>query len=170
MTLLRSDSESGYSAVRLDNGEVGWILTQYLTNKPIARDSLKIIRQRVDELVEQNMTLKKELSGLRQASNQEKSQNAQLKTQSDQLNSELIKMRHSSANALQMQKQRDQLQESVITLERELQRVKRERQTLQDTNAQDWFMVGAGVLLAGTVLGLILPKILWRRRTGWNSF
>jgi SH3 domain protein len=52
-----------------------------------------------------------------------------------------------------------------------MQTVSHEKQTLEESTSQDWFLIGAGVLLGGIILGLILPRISWRRKTSsWDSF
>jgi SH3 domain protein len=34
---------------------------------------------------------------------------------------------------------------------------------------RDWFLIGAGVLFGGILLGLILPRLKLRRRSGWGD-
>ena len=94
-----------------------------------------------------------------------------LKTEKTHLIRELTSIRHASSKAIQIQKERNQLQERIINLERDMQTVSHEKQTLEESTSQDWFLIGAGVLLGGIILGLILPRIRWRRRTSsWDSF
>ncbi|MBI3344822.1 MAG: SH3 domain-containing protein [Gammaproteobacteria bacterium] len=51
-----------------------------------------------------------------------------------------------------------------------------ELKVLRDTNEelkvhrdQQWFLAGAGTLLLGLVIGLIIPKMQWRRKS-WHTF
>lgn len=171
ITLLESDPASGYSKVRMGNGKIGYILSRYLTSTPIARLQLKSANQTLAKLKTENKSLKQTLEKLTQTSSQSQSENKKLTSHSENLTREINNIRQTSANALQIQRQRDQLQERVINLERELQKLKRDKQALEDSTSQDWFMIGAGVLLAGIVLGLIVPKISWRRKTtSWDTF
>ena len=72
---------------------------------------------------------------------------------------------------MQLKQQRDQLQERVVNVERELQQIKRENQALQDTTNQDWFLYGGILSFIGIFLGLLLPKISWHRKTSnWDTF
>lgn len=57
-----------------------------------------------------------------------------------------------------------------------LAQMESELKMLRDTNAglktqrdQQWFLLGAGTLLAGMLIGLIIPKIRWRRKS-WHTF
>lgn len=94
----------------------------------------------------------------------------ELNAEVQRLNSELISIRQASANALQIQAERDELQQNVIHLERELESTKREKQALDEDQRQRWFFIGAVVLTAGLLLGLILPRLTWRKRSSWDSF
>lgn len=89
----------------------------------------------------------------------------------DKLSADLSELQQTAANAIQLKQQRDQLQERVIAVERELQQLKRENLALTDNTNQDWFLYGGGLSLFGVLLGFILPKISWRRRSsGWDTF
>ncbi|NJD05784.1 MAG: TIGR04211 family SH3 domain-containing protein, partial [Methylococcaceae bacterium] len=69
-----------------------------------------------------------------------------------------------------IQAERDQLQETVINLQRDLESLKRAKQAQEADVRQNWFMIGAGVLFSGVLLGLILPRMSWRKRSSWDSF
>ena len=71
---------------------------------------------------------------------------------------------------MQIQEERDRLQERVIKMERELEAASRENYALDRENRQDWFMIGAGVLLGGILLGVFLPRFSWRKKSNWDSF
>ena len=53
------------------------------------------------------------------------------------------------------------------SLEKELQLIQQENQSLKDRSQREWFIAGAGVLLGGMLLGLIIPKLRWRKKSGW---
>jgi SH3 domain protein len=58
----------------------------------------------------------------------------------------------------------------MVSLERQLQTVQQENETLKDRTARDWFMVGAAVILLGIIVGLIIPKIRFRKKSSWDTF
>jgi SH3 domain protein len=88
----------------------------------------------------------------------------------DRLRGELIAIRQASANTIQIQSERDRLQEHVIKLEQELEIMRREKNALDSDNRQDWFLIGSGVLFFGILLGVFLPRLSWRKTPSWNSF
>ena len=160
LTVLGENRKTGYSSVKLDSGEQGWILTKYLSDEPPAQFVLNQAQAEIRKL-------KAELVAARAVQNggDRTTQGAEIK----RLNTELIAVRQASASALRIQQQRDQLQEKVIDLESDLETVRREKNALGG-DSQDWFLLGAGVLFAGILLGLLLPKLGWRKRSHWDSF
>ena len=160
LTIFQDSNENGYSYVQASNGAEGFILTRYLTNEPAARAQLEAANKKLEALQEENKQLK---------SNHAISQD--IGKERDKLSIELNELHQTAANAIQLKQQRDELQERVVTIERELQQYKRENQALTDSSNQDWFLYGGGLSLFGVLLGFILPKLSWRRRSsGWDSF
>ncbi|MCK9604858.1 MAG: TIGR04211 family SH3 domain-containing protein [Methylomonas sp.] len=160
LNLLGDNTENGYTYVQAANGAEGYILTRYISRQPISRTQLEDANKKLQELQEENKALK-----AAQASGQD------ISKERDQLSAELTELQQTAANAIQLKQQRDQLQERVVTVERELQQLKRENQALTDNTNQDWFLYGGGLSLFGVLLGFILPKLSWRRRSsGWDTF
>ncbi|MGR9115246.1 MAG: TIGR04211 family SH3 domain-containing protein [Gammaproteobacteria bacterium] len=168
---LIEERETGYSFVRTNNGIEGYFLTRYLKSKPPTRWYLEQANKKIEALQKDNDSFKSELAALRGDKTQNISSNHQLSLERDQLMKELSELKTTAANAIELKNQRDQLQERVVTVERELQKVKRENQALQDNANQDWFLYGGILSLIGVLLGFILPKLGWRRKTsGWDTF
>ena len=170
LKILKSDEASGYSRVLLDSGEQGWVLTRYLTDQPGAQIQMEANAKRLAELEAENATLKSELGTLRTGKDASDKTSQDMSSEAERLNSELISIRKASANVIQIQNERDQLQERVINLERELETTRREKQAQDADDKQDWFLIGAGVLFGGIALGVVLPRLSWRKRASWDSF
>ena len=171
LTVISENPETYYSRVRTSNGAEGFILTRHTLNKPINRWYLNKANEQLETLQKEYDLINQELNQIKGNNNQTLSSNQSLSKERDQLSTELNDLRQTAANAVQLKHQRDQLQERVISVERELQQVKRENQTLEDSTNQDWFLYGGVLALLGVVLGFILPKLSWRRKTSnWDTF
>jgi len=60
---------------------------------------------------------------------------------------------------------RERLAEARSALEQLDLAAERQRQRA----LRQWFLAGAGVLLAGILLGLLLPRLVYRRRSRWSD-
>lgn len=160
LTILGDNTENGYTYVQASNGAEGFILTRYISYEPGSKTQLELANKKLDALQEENKALKSAQTGSQETGKER-----------DRLSAELAELQQTAANAIQIKEQRDQLQERVVTIERELQQMKRENQALADSTNQDWFLYGGGLSLFGVLLGFILPKLSWRRRSsGWDTF
>ncbi len=170
LTIRNRNPRADYSRIKLENGEEGWVLTRYLsTEPPVARQWSDESRPQLAQVLEENQKLKEELAGLRSGQKGEGAGSGP-QTELERLKTELIAIRQASANAMQIQAERDRLQERVIALERELETTRREKSALTGDYRQNWFLIGAGVLFGGILLGVFLPKLDWRKRSYWDSF
>lgn len=171
LTIISVNKSSGYSKVRTNSGVEGFILTRHTLDKPISRWYLNKANKKLETLQQESATINEELNQLKGVNSQAQGSNQTLTKERDLLSNELNDLRQTAANAVQLKHQRDQLQERVISVERELKQVKRENQTLEDSTNQDWFLYGGMLSLFGVILGFILPKLSWRRKTSnWDTF
>ena len=153
--ILQTNVKLGYTKVKLPSGETGWIVTRQLTQVPPAPPQPEA-QQAVSTTTQPALPVAKspEL----------------LQAEVGHLQTELIAIRQASTNALRIQAERDQLQSSVISLRKEVDTLLREKNALNDDQKQSWFLIGAGVLLGGMLLGAFLPRLSFRRRNDWSSF
>lgn len=162
---------SGYTAVRLKNGMEGYILTRHTLKNPTHRWYLEKAQKELEALRSENANIKEELAVITGDSTKSSSEYSSVKDERNHLRHELNSLRQTSAQAVQIKLQRDQLKEHVINVERELQQIKLEKQALENSTSQDWFLYGGILAFAGIFLGLLIPKIGWHRKTSnWDSF
>ena len=162
------DAGSGYSRVRVqDQGTEGFILTRFLTPEPIARDklaaaerSLAAAKTRTAELEQQVSTLTAELGGTKTDLTETRSSHAQV-------SKELADLRTSAANVVEIRDQNESLRQRLIQREREVEELTAANTRLASQDKQNWFVVGAGVLFGGIVIGLIAPSLRRKRRSDW---
>ncbi|MGR9072034.1 MAG: TIGR04211 family SH3 domain-containing protein [Gammaproteobacteria bacterium] len=171
LTLIEENPDTGYSKVMLKNGMEGYILTRYTSKQPASRWLLEQATQELEKLRTENSRLTAKLNTLNGDKTQAISDNNDLSEERDRLSLELNELRQTAANAIQLKQQRDRLNERVVNIERENQQLKREKQTLEDSANQDWFLYGGLLAFAGIFFGLLIPKISWHRKTSsWDTF
>ncbi len=169
INVIERDAASGYSRVKLSETREGWVLSRSLRKTPSAKSRLAKAEVSLARLKTKFSTSNKQLTELSEQKGHLDSKVSTLKNQNISLSRELDQLKDTSKNAVEILEERNQLQQRVVNVEREFESLKRENDNLINSDAQDWFLAGAGVLLFGIILGFILPKLSWRKKTSWQS-
>ena len=168
--VLETDKASGYSRIKTRSGKEGWVLTRFLMNGPAARDRLAEAEKRLAELELENRKLNTAMAALREEVSSVEQQRQSLDSEHRDVSQELAEIKRTASSALAIDNENKELKSRMVALERSLQTVQQENENLKDRTARDWFMVGAGVVLLGIIVGLIIPRIRWRKKSSWDTF
>ncbi len=170
LTVLSSNSASGYSKVRTASGMEGFVLTRMLVNQPVARDRLAAIEAEVKALKAAPGELNVRLAQLTEQYTALRQQHDTLQKAKTLVDQEYAALQRTSSNAVRIANERNELRKQVASLTREVEDVKQQNRELENKTAQNWFLIGAGVVVGGVILGLILPHLrLRRRKNSWGS-
>lgn len=170
LEILDRDADSGYSRVRTSGGTEGWVLTRYLMNEPSAREQLSNLTRQLSSAAEEGSSLGAQLNAIRGEYREAEQQIGSLEREKEQLQSELDEIRRTAANVLAIDQQNDELQEKLTNAEISIDRLNEEVRTLSGQSNRNWFITGALVLVGGVILGLILPRMRWQRRSRYDTF
>ncbi len=167
LTILNQDS--GYTRARTPQGVEGWVLSRFLINTPVAKTLLAKAQQDVVQMKEKYDAMEAELSTIKTERDTLSTSENKLLSNKENLNVELAKLKKIAARPMQLEAENDQLRNDLVKIEAENRLLKQEYQTLEDNSDQDWFMIGAGVLFGGMILGLIFPKLRsGQKKANWN--
>jgi SH3 domain protein len=170
LNVLSTNKETGYSRVRTNDGKVGYVLTRQLEKQPVARDRLVAMEQRLRELEAAPSELRSRLNSLLQEHETLQRSHKELEEAKRNVDTELATLQRTSANAVRISNERNELRKRVAALTREVDELKQQNRELENSSARRWFLIGGGVLAGGIVLGLILPNLRVRRkRDSWGS-
>ena len=162
------EQNEGFSRVKVGEGDTeGWIPSASLIAEPIARDRLAAAernaataRERTTALEEQNRELERNLSATR-------TELEQTKASHGTVSRELADIRTASANVVKLHDDNTSLQQRHVQRDLEVEQLTMENTRLTARSSQNWFVVGAAVLLGGIVIGLIAPSLRRKRRSDW---
>lgn len=169
VTVLEEDADTGYSRVALDDGTEVWILTRYLMEEPAARAQLGEAQENFTREREIARDLASQLETLGQTTNEIEQSRSALATDKKVLQTELAQIKQAAADTLAIKERNQDLNTELATLSADLDAASQRNRALKERSERDWFIAGAGVLLGGMIIGLVVPKIRWKRRRGWGE-
>ncbi len=162
-------SADGYARIRTPQGTEGWILSRFLDEEPSARDRLQALQGGYEELKGQNTRLNERLQELDAQNKALQGRNQDLQQRNARLQQELERVRQAAARPMEIAKQNKYLQQQLNEERETVQQLRSENQLLKQETKRRWFLAGAGVTLGSLFLGLIIPKIPWRRKRSWGE-
>ena len=170
LTVLSTDTANGYSKVRTAAGQEGYVLTRQLVDRPVARDRLAEAEAEVAALKAAPGELSGRLAKLRDDHQALLGEHEELKRAKTQVDQEFAALQRTASNAVRIANERNELRKQVANMTREVEDIKQQNLELENKTAQNWFLIGAGVVVGGVLLGLILPHLRVRRRkSSWGS-
>ena len=168
--VLEDDKKTGYTHVRTAGGKDGWVLSRFLMKGQAARDRLATAEKNLAELELENRKMETAMNALTEEKSAMEKKLSDLDGQSRSVSQELAEIKRTASSALAIDSENKELKSRVVSLERQLQTLHQENEGLKDRTARDWFMVGAAVVLLGILVGLIIPRIRWRKKSSWDTF
>jgi len=170
-TQLQLLSEKGrYSQVRTIKGTTGWLLSIYLRKTPIARVRLKeankLLKQAKRDIKEKEKSFKNlnTIHGKLKARYQDLEGNF---TKSMQENKKLAKL---ASEPIKLAKENKRLSSLSFQMTEQINTLQVKMSDLKDDTQKQWFLYGAGVILLGVLLGILLPKLRPQQKSSWSSY
>ncbi|MDH5547383.1 MAG: TIGR04211 family SH3 domain-containing protein [Gammaproteobacteria bacterium] len=169
LEVLERDDEEGYALVRTSSGTEGWVLTRYLSAQPVAKTRLEAATDRMQKMRTEIKELKDQVDELKSSNANLEKSSTKLSKNEEKLQKEIETIKKVSSDQLALYEENQQLKSELLTLRRDIQNVQQEKIRLEDDSAKDWFLIGAGVCIAGIIGGLVMPNVTSRRRSSWSS-
>jgi len=167
---FEDDRESGYTRVKTASGTEGWVLTRYLKRGPTARLVLPDVQTRLQKAEGDRDRLQKELSTIKRDRQQLKSQLGNLESDNSSVQEQLDRITKLSADTIKVDEQNRQLKQRLAENERQIDLLEVENSQLASRADREWFLIGGAVLTVGLLLGLIIPRISWKKKSSWSDF
>lgn len=152
-------SQGEWTQVRA--GDVtGWVRSQYLQAEPVAADQLQQARNELSSARERIDTLSSRLNETRRELEATRNRALELEASNQALQDKV----DSAQKGLELAEENERLSAQTTELQERIDRLERQVARLNDRRQREWFLIGAGVLLGGILLGIIVTRIPWRRR------
>ena len=157
-----------YAFIQAGN-TTGWVLSQYLSKTPIARDRIAAIKAKAEKNALKYASMKEQLKKLKAENKSLLEHRNKLNNIAQNLDQELSKLKRVSARPLALQQSNEKLRMELATKTSEAKLLSEENADLKNRDQRDWFLTGTAVTLGSILFGIILTRIRWRRRSSWGS-
>lgn len=155
--------------VALPDGENkrGWVLSDLLKDTPPPAIALTLAEEKAAALLERNQQLAMEQQALADEIVDVRSDYQAKQTAFETLQGQYTELRQTADNAVTLAENNQKLRTNAKKTQTRMQAMEQENASLRDQQLLYWALAGAGVLLVGLLLGLLLPKLSGKKDDRW---
>jgi SH3 domain protein len=158
-------SDSGYTRVRTPKGNDGWVSSQYLSDTPIAADRLKTVSRQLEQAQTELSSLKAQLNEVSSERDSLSNAESSLSARSEELQQELRRIKNIASDSINLKRRNGELLGENQKLRNDLEVLTAENERLEAGKESDFMLVGAGLVLGGVLLALVIPMLKPTRKT-----
>jgi SH3 domain protein len=166
VTILETRNDIGFTLVKTENEQRGWLPSQYLTDKPIASVELGNARQQIEQLTASLDATRKELESLKALDTE--AGKIQMLEDNKKLSFQLEELKKVSANAMRLDQDNKDLLQANSLLKNDLDILNTDYQRLKDSTQNDSFMNGAYAVVIGIIATLLIARLWPKKRSEWG--
>lgn len=147
----------------------GWIEDRFLISTPSAKEQLDKLQSMLKRMKESGSSQQSRLIEMEQKIESLTSEKQTLTRTSAALDQELKKIKELSKNAIRLDRTNNELIQKNQQLEVDLEQMTVERDKLKNDSRNTGLKLGALILIAGVILGMVAPMLRPSKRdTGWS--
>jgi SH3 domain protein len=167
---LDEDKEAGYTQVRLGSGTEGWVLTRYLKRSPTAKLQLPDAQAKLAKIQSESKELRRELADVKKDRQRLQNEMQELQSNNSSTQKQLERVTTLSSDTIKVDDQNRQLKLRISESDLQIDELTADNTRLASRAGREWFLIGGAVLVVGLLLGLILPRISWKKKSSWSDF
>ena len=164
---ILQETDGEYALVRTEDGVEGYVQHRFLVGEPIAADLLAKAQEELSRVSKENEQLKQRLNTAREELKDTEKERKRLESENQQLANKQDKLQAIAAKPMELDEQNRELRTRNAELQKELDDVKREYASVANNTQRDWFLAGAGVIVLGIIIGLVVPRLRMRKQSSW---
>lgn len=164
LTVLEQDKENGYSRVQTAAGTEGWVLSRYLIREPVARVQIENLVKQVTNTEPKDTSIRGQLNFVKAEFANANNRIDNLEHEKKELKKRLNAIKKTAADVLAIDAENEQLHQQYNEIKAQFMALQEQYSEVSNDNEREWFITGAMVLFGGLLLGLIIPKISWRKK------
>lgn len=166
LEVLTFDAEAGFYHVMLSDGRDGFIPAQYISKIPIAEVLLEEAQATIEALNKSRSPEQKQLSDL-SAKNRELSQKLSIaESERNSYKRRLDDIEKISKSHLATSQRNKSLMAENEANKNTIDVLQAEKARLVESTEQEWFINGAGAVVLGVIIALVVPRLVPKKRGG----
>jgi len=155
--------ENGWAEVSLPDGRTGWTLERYLSGRPPWRFTAEKRAKEKKKIESQISEIESSSRELREANERLEKQLGELGKELEVTRQEYDALKKGAANYLGLQEAHEKLASELPELKAKLAEAQKVHDKLQSSANMRWFLYGAGTIVLGWILGLVMGSRRKRR-------
>lgn len=168
LEVLETDPETGYTRVQTAGGTEGWVLTRYMMGEPPAREQLQLLTSQLTNATAEGSSMGSQLEAIKNEQQSALRRIRELEAEKARLTAQLAEIQRKSANVLAIDTQNKDLRQQLTDAEIKVSILEEENEALGSQGYRNWFITGALVLVGGILLGFVLPRLKFQRRSRYD--
>jgi len=169
LEVLKSDAENGYSQVKTQKGDVGYVLIRYLDDQESAKNRVVYLEELLAKLKSKPQEVQALLAKSQEQNEALIDENRRFKSQLKRAMSELKRIQEISKDSITLANKNIRLEGEAQQLLLQLDDVRIQNQALKDNANYVRNLTMVGILLLGLFLGWILSRSGKQRRSSWGA-
>lgn len=163
------DQQNGYTKVRTPSGNEGWIADYFLSDNMVTRDQVINLQTQLTALTDSKNKANQALQASQQQVSDLNSKVSALENDKTALEQKIQQNQTLTNKAKNIVAQNQDVAYQIDSLKKQLSVAEALANQKTDSTKQKWFAIGAGTLLGGLILGLLIPMAR-RKKTSSGSW
>jgi len=151
------EQENGYTKVKTPSGNEGWIADYFLSDDAVTRDQVISLQSKLSALSESKQKVNSELQDSKKEIADLNNKVTSLESDKTQLIKQIQQNKALAEKAQSIVSQNNDVSYQLESLKKQLATAEQAADQQQSTTQQKWFAIGAGTLLGGLIIGLLIP-------------
>ncbi|WP_243358507.1 TIGR04211 family SH3 domain-containing protein [Fundidesulfovibrio terrae] len=156
--LEKLKEEGEWAQVRTDTGKEGWVLKRYLSSETPTKVQFEDFKSRNAEMIEKAGKVESIVGKFEEENKGLQKTLASTQAELSRIKTEYETLSKANANVAEMTRSFHDMKAASEAAKQEMDRIKRENETLRDISDVKWFLAGAGVFFGGWIFGYLLGR------------
>jgi SH3 domain protein len=165
--LERSQTDDKFVRVRTEDGLEGWVNDRFLTGEAIAATRIKQMEDSYRQMQKENQQLKEKFQKIDAELREKDKDHQRLASENTKLSSQFHQIQQVSARPIELEQENKDLRLRAAELQKEVVDLRNENSNFKDSTNRNWFLTGSAVVILGVLIGLVVPRLRFRRQSSW---